>query len=678
LTAASFIPDPFSAEPGGRLYRTGDLARYVAGGGIDFRGRRDHQVKLRGFRIELGEIEAVLASHPEVRAAVVTPQGEGERRRLVAYVVPEGCSGPSWGRLRQFLQSQLPDYMVPSAGVELKALPLTPNGKVDRKALPPPDTGRPELEASYVAPRTKEEQLLTKIWSEVIGVERVGIHDNFFELGGHSLMAMRLSLTMSAATKRNISVRSLFLYPCIAALSDAMSGFPPLDGGSGIEKLSLKQAGDKPVPTASSPLQPSSSHVHVRVERRSLLSLLGTGKIAPVDSVALGYLSDSILAHNGITKDEVINDWYEGLPTLNTITETILGRIGVIIIPRFRSELYTNVGDLVDLIVEALELARRIGARTVSLTGLIPSATEYGHAVARKVVGRPNLPRITTGHATIAATVALSVLRILEVSRRDLTRESIGIIGVGPIGTAVLRLILRCLPHPAEITLCDLYGDKNSLESIGKELVDELGFQGSIRMLTATTRIPQEFYSSTFIVGTSNVPEVLDLELVKEGTLIVDDRRPQCFKVEDGLRRFETHEDILFTEGDTLQSPSPVLQLRYLPRRAEEKAAKFFQKVYAQYQPFQVRGCVLSSLLSTRFEELEPTLGFVDDHAALQHYQKLLALGFRAFDLHCEDYILPQERIRRFRQRFGHGHDKVHGGPESIANTVEGTFGQSR
>ncbi len=670
LTAENFIPDPFSAEPGARLYRTGDLARYCPGGAIDFKRRRDHQVKLRGFRIELGEIEAQLEEHPAVRHTLVMAREDVPgQKRLVAYTVPKPGHSFTASELRRFLKQKLPDYMIPSAFLTLDNLPLTANGKLNRKALPAPDVERPELETSYVAPRTPVEELLAKIWSEVIGVERVGIHDNFFELGGHSLMAMKLSSMMTAATQHNISLRSLFQYPSIAALSDVMSSFPPLNGGSGTERDSLKQTADYPIVSAPSLLQSSSPHL--KIERRSLLSLLGTGKIAPVDSIALRCLSDSILVHNGITKKEVINDWYEGIPTLNAISETSLGRIGMIALPWFQSDLYKDMGNLVDVIVEALELARRVGARTVSLTGLIPSATDYGHAVAKKVMQQRNLPKITTGHATIAATVVLSILRILEESGRDPRQERVGILGLGSIGRTALRLMLRCIPHPVQITLCDLYSQSTSLQLIEKELVDELGFRGSVRILAKRTQIPEEFYSSTLIVGTTNVPEVLDLELVRSGTLIVDDRRPQCLNAEDGLRRFMLQEDILFTEGDSLQSPEAVTQLRYLPRRAEKKAAKLFQEFYARYHPFRMTGCVLSSLLSARYTELEPTLGYTDDRAALRHYHKLLALGFRAFNLHCEGFELAQEGIRRFRHRFGHAHDEDHNGLKSLATSVE-------
>jgi hypothetical protein len=389
------------------------------------------------------------------------------------------------------------------------------------------------------------------------------------------------------------------------------------------------------------------------MERRSLLSLLGTGKIAPVEAAAVSCLSDSILATTGATKDEVIHDWYEALPTLSTITETSIGRIGIIILPWFQSDLYSNASDLLDLIVEALELARQIGARVVSFTGLLPSATEYGQAVASRIAGRPDLPKITTGHATIAATVALTVRRILEESGRELKGERVGFLGLGSIGTAALRLLLRCLPHPAEIILCDIYSKLNSLESVRKGLVDELNFRGSVRVLETTAGVQDEFYNSTLIVGATNVPEVLDFGKVKSGTLIVDDRRPQCFKAKDAVQRFLAERDILFTEGDSLQSPDTVRQTKYLPPQAERKLGPIWGETLALYDPFRITGCVLSSLLSFRFEGLKPTLGPINDREPSLHYQKLISLGFQAAGLHCEDFVLPQEQIQSFRRHFG-------------------------
>ncbi len=215
LTAERFVPDPFGAEAGARLYRTGDRVRWSAAGGMEYLGRLDEQVKIRGFRIEPGEIEAVLGRHPAVREALVAVREDvpGDRR-LVAYVVSE--EEPTSAELRAYLQERLPEHMVPSALVVLERLPLTAHGKTDRRALPAPEQ---ETAAAYTAPRTPTEEVLAGIWSDVLGVERVGSGDEFFELGGHSLLATRVASRVRRAFGVELPLRALFEAPTVAALA---------------------------------------------------------------------------------------------------------------------------------------------------------------------------------------------------------------------------------------------------------------------------------------------------------------------------------------------------------------------------------------------------------------------------------------------------------------------------
>jgi amino acid adenylation domain-containing protein len=220
LTAERFVPDPFSGAAGARLYRTGDRCRYLSDGNLEFLGRVDHQVKVRGFRIEPGEIEACLAGHEKVRDAVVMAAGGDRDKRLVAYVVSDDA--PTTTELRAHVADTLPGHMVPAQFVVLDELPLTPNGKLDRAALPVPG-GRPELDAAYAAPRTPTEEILAGIWSDVLGVERVGLHDDFFELGGHSLVATQVAARVRAGLGVELPVRALFELPTVAALAMAVA-----------------------------------------------------------------------------------------------------------------------------------------------------------------------------------------------------------------------------------------------------------------------------------------------------------------------------------------------------------------------------------------------------------------------------------------------------------------------
>ncbi|WP_186032874.1 non-ribosomal peptide synthetase/type I polyketide synthase [Burkholderia gladioli] len=221
LSAERFVPDPFAAD-GSRLYRTGDLVRRLPDGTLDYVGRIDSQVKIRGFRIETGEIEAVLLAMPWVAgAAVAVIEDEDGERRLAAYVVrrPEAREVDPGG-LRGLLRQRLPEYMMPSAFVELDALPLTANGKIDLRALPAPSFAADRAE--HVAPRTPLEELLAGIWARVLKLDRVGVHDNFFDLGGHSLSATQVVAELREHLPMELPLRAFFEAPTIEAFAQVV------------------------------------------------------------------------------------------------------------------------------------------------------------------------------------------------------------------------------------------------------------------------------------------------------------------------------------------------------------------------------------------------------------------------------------------------------------------------
>ncbi len=216
-TAEKFVPHAFAKRAGERLYRTGDLVRWRADGELEFVGRVDEQVKLRGYRIEPGEIEQALREHEAVQDAVVVVRGgENEEKRLVAYIAAD-TAAVTVNELRAHLRERLPEYMVPWSFEYLERLPLNANGKVDREALPEP-AGVAELSGEYVGPRTATEEMLCGIWSEVLRVERVGVHDNFFELGGDSILSIQI-IAKIQEQGFGCSIQDLFERPEIAELA---------------------------------------------------------------------------------------------------------------------------------------------------------------------------------------------------------------------------------------------------------------------------------------------------------------------------------------------------------------------------------------------------------------------------------------------------------------------------
>nr|WP_255457727.1 amino acid adenylation domain-containing protein [Rhodanobacter sp. K2T2] len=217
LTAERFIADPLDAA--GRLYRTGDRGRYLPDGRIQYLGRHDDQVKVRGFRIELGEIEARLSEHGAVHEATVLAQADAQGdTRLIAYVIPASAQTVSAASLRDHLAARLPEYMVPSAFVSVERWPLTRNGKLDRRALPAPDE-RAFANRDYEPPRGAVETAIASLWSELLGVERIGRNDHFFELGGHSLSVVQLMVKVRKRFAIELAMRDMFANPTLRAFA---------------------------------------------------------------------------------------------------------------------------------------------------------------------------------------------------------------------------------------------------------------------------------------------------------------------------------------------------------------------------------------------------------------------------------------------------------------------------
>ncbi len=222
LTAAAFLPDPFSGRLGTRMYRTGDFVRWLADGQLDFLGRVDEQVKIRGFRIELGEIENTLLRHPAIAdCAVSVVEDQRRDKQLVAYVAARTDDAPTSAALKEFLRQSLPEYMVPATFVHVPAIPRKRNGKVDRSQLPSPDLGESDA-GEYVPPRNPSEELVASIWAEVLKRERVSTVDNFFDIGGHSLLATQVVSRLRSAFGVEVPLRALFETPTVTGLAESI------------------------------------------------------------------------------------------------------------------------------------------------------------------------------------------------------------------------------------------------------------------------------------------------------------------------------------------------------------------------------------------------------------------------------------------------------------------------
>jgi len=219
LTDSQFIGNPFTNDPEDKCYKTGDLGRYLPDGNVQFAGRKDKQVKIRGFRIELEEIESALINHDKISDAfVITREDDAGNKNIIAYFIFVDGKEEDAFDIRNYLLMSLPDYMVPSTFISVEHFPLTPNGKINVDKLINTDHSPLQQTDKYVRPRTEEEKIITQIWSEILGVEKIGIYDNFYDLGGHSLVAIQIVANLSKAIGKTIPIAALIKSPSVEGL----------------------------------------------------------------------------------------------------------------------------------------------------------------------------------------------------------------------------------------------------------------------------------------------------------------------------------------------------------------------------------------------------------------------------------------------------------------------------
>jgi amino acid adenylation domain-containing protein len=223
ITAEKFLPNPFSSS-GERLYNTGDLARYRSDGEIEYLGRTDLQIKLRGFRIEIGDVESALSKCTGAeRAVALAGSDERGERRLIGYVVSGKGGALDGAAIRRELKQRLPEYMIPAAIVVLESLPLLPNGKIDRRALPSPSPSKVDAGSSAAQPLSELEEAISRTWTEVLKLGKVGLDDNFFDVGGHSLLLIRLRTRLNRLSPRELTILDLFKHTTVRSQAEFIS-----------------------------------------------------------------------------------------------------------------------------------------------------------------------------------------------------------------------------------------------------------------------------------------------------------------------------------------------------------------------------------------------------------------------------------------------------------------------
>jgi amino acid adenylation domain-containing protein len=639
ITADRFVPDPFTDRPGTTLYRTGDLGRRHADGTVEFLGRIDRQVKIRGFRIEPGEIESVIQGCNDVAGVSVgTWEPQKGDQRLAAWVVPKTGVTLDLRALRSAMEAKLPHYMVPAAIVEVEQFPLTPNGKLDRKALPNPDSSAGRGGSARKPPVTATEMELHRLWCEVLASRNIGVDDSFFEIGGDSMKLAQLTALIEKQWSAEIEIGALLLLPTIADQAQALKEGRLLGRSSGPSSV--------PRPRA----RPTSPFLVL--EERSLLHLIDGGEWEPVEAAAISYIPDSWRREADAAFEPLRTRLFQSSPLVAGVDETSMGRIAQLVLPVTEQELWADVAAVPLHIASALGLATRIGARVISLTGILGSLSNYGLAV--KEAAEDASCSVTTGHATTAAAVVASVERALLESDRTFEEERLAILGAGSVGRATLELLLSLGRRPGSLILCDVPSRQDQLEEYRDTLRYRFPYNGEITILRATPAPDPRFYDASFVIAATSSPDVVDVSLLAPGTILVDDSAPNCFNPHEALGRMATDADILVADGGFLRLPSPITAFRHISNDVAGFFGEDVERFYGRSDPHLITGCVLSSILCAQDEEMRLTLGasFSAD-ISLSHFSAVAGAGAAAPPLRCLDRSIEERVIGRFRERFG-------------------------
>ena len=460
--------------------------------------------------------------------------------------------------------------------------------------------------------------------------------------GVDSLMAFEFKLRIDRDFKTNVPIDKLSAGTTLTEL--AMLLVKQLSEGSESPEEVIVAA---PTPTPILHAEPITDGGFLRVQSRTRAN--GTFENLTFDAAALLYIPDRVNIVGGVA-DEHLAGMFGPDPFVSHLYEMPLGRIGVITLPIRGREMFGSPR-VPGLITKAADLARRRGAKCISLTGLIPSATDYGLAV-REWLGDAG-PRVTTGHATTTAAVILNLQSMLEQTGRYPGWEHLAVLGLGSIGQGCLALMLDVLPHPRSLILCDVYAKKDELAGIARTLKERHGYRGPVRVLTSERGLPDGLYEATTILTAVSVPDVIDVARLRPGTIIVDDSYPPGFSLDRGIQRAEADADLFFGNAGMVRLPDPIRETVFLPPGAEHVVARLgdaaFRKELTR-DPYELTACILSSLLTDRHEGFRATVGLADLSDLRSHYRGLERLGITAARPQCGTYFVPDDVVRRFRE----------------------------
>ena len=605
---------------------SGFSARWTREGRLEILGRLDRCLRLRGFRIHPEEIEQALCDASGATVAHIRVEQDGAGERLVARLVIDAPSVPAH-EIRAILRQRFPAYKVP-ARIEI-------DGERDpATAVPVGADGSPYVTAPMIP-------VICACWARALALPSVSPNDDFFDLGGHSLLAIQVAAGLTTELAVDVGPIDIFHAPTAASLALRLCR-----NATELQTTSPPIA----VPPAANP---RGNRYLVLVER-PLDELIISGTLAPVDSLAIGYLPPVPRRLLDLARASDAVGQFLARPFVSHTIDNEIGRVACIILPMTAGDLYSRPEDLHRHLVDACRLGRRLGADRGSLTGLVPSATAGGRSVQRALDEAGIAVRVTSGHATTAAAVLANITTLADAVGRRLDMERMAFLGLGSIGFATLRLMIAIGTQPASLLLVDVRAKEAHLHDTASRL-REWGFHGRVEVVISNGPAPDQVYDCTFVVGATSLPDVLDPARLRPGTLVVDDSGPHCFPVREAIDRMQYESDVILVEGGTLRTRTPSVQHRYAPAAFAAHFSALGGLDASTHDPFRITGCVLAGLVSGGDHRPPLVLGPPSVEELVGHHAYLATSGIRAASLHCQHHEVSVRTLELFRHRQQEG-----------------------
>ena len=302
-------------------------------------------------------------------------------------------------------------------------------------------------------------------------------------------------------------------------------------------------------------------------------------------------------------------------------------------------------------------LAAGQGARVMTLTGLLPSATAYGASIETEHAGLDG-QALTTGHALTTAVILAGLVELLRRCGRSLPSEELAVVGLGSVGRSVLELMLRTLPHPRALVLCDLYRNSDAVAIFRRHIEQDLGFRGCVEVVAGDAGLPAAVLDRRLVVAAVDRADLIDPLRLRPGTILLDDSYPAAFSPEIARRRMDEARDVVIATGGFARLPGPVKETIYLPSTARlfvenygrERFLDHFRREASDYT-----ACVLAGPLALRDTSLKPAVGVPTPEALQAFYAGLERHAIGPATPHCGGQLIPDSLFAAMREVRGDG-----------------------